>query len=153
MKRIDRIVKNRFSLCDAMRARINSHLDDIFLEDEGMLGELDRWTQRHITEENISKLSLVLNSNDPAEACYKDLIREIDTEAETGIYMVRPESPAAHLSRLMDEAGVSGELGADIQAIAPDVLRHRIILNYEAAADGITTDRFVSELIARIAVP
>ncbi|TDJ69873.1 MAG: MoxR family ATPase [Proteobacteria bacterium] len=41
----------------------------------------------------------------------------------------------------------------DIQAIAPDVLRHRIILNYEAAADGITTDRFVSELIARIAVP
>ena len=41
----------------------------------------------------------------------------------------------------------------DIQAIAPDVLRHRIILNYEAAADGITADRFVTELISRIAVP
>ena len=41
----------------------------------------------------------------------------------------------------------------DIQAIAPDVLRHRIILNYEAAADGITTDRFIAELINRIAVP
>ncbi|MFP6681252.1 MAG: AAA family ATPase, partial [Gammaproteobacteria bacterium] len=41
----------------------------------------------------------------------------------------------------------------DIQAIAPDVLRHRIILNYEAAADGITSDRFVTELISRIAVP
>lgn len=41
----------------------------------------------------------------------------------------------------------------DIQAIAPDVLRHRIILNYEAAADGITTERFVSELLERIAVP
>jgi MoxR-like ATPase len=41
----------------------------------------------------------------------------------------------------------------DIQAIAPDVLRHRIILNYEAAADGITADRFVNELISRIAVP
>jgi MoxR-like ATPase len=41
----------------------------------------------------------------------------------------------------------------DIQAIAPDVLRHRIILNYEAAADGITADHFVTELIGRIAVP
>ncbi|HCU89707.1 MAG TPA: AAA family ATPase, partial [Gammaproteobacteria bacterium] len=41
----------------------------------------------------------------------------------------------------------------DIQAIAPDVLRHRIILNYEAAADGITAERFITELISRIAVP
>lgn len=41
----------------------------------------------------------------------------------------------------------------DIQAIAPDVLRHRVILNYEAAADGITADRLVNELISRIAVP
>ncbi len=41
----------------------------------------------------------------------------------------------------------------DIQAIAPDVLRHRVILNYEAAADGITADRLIHELISRIAVP
>lgn len=41
----------------------------------------------------------------------------------------------------------------DIQAIARDVLRHRIILNYEAVADGITPDRFIDELLARIAVP
>ena len=41
----------------------------------------------------------------------------------------------------------------DVQAIAHDCLRHRIILNYEAEADGITTDRVISELIARIAVP
>jgi MoxR-like ATPase len=41
----------------------------------------------------------------------------------------------------------------DIQAIAPDVLRHRVILNYEAAADGATTDKFVTALIKRIAVP
>lgn len=41
----------------------------------------------------------------------------------------------------------------DIQAIAPDVLRHRIILNYEAVADGVTPDQFISELVNRIAVP
>ncbi len=41
----------------------------------------------------------------------------------------------------------------DIQIIAPDVLRHRIILSYEAEADGITPDRCIEELIARVAVP
>jgi MoxR-like ATPase len=41
----------------------------------------------------------------------------------------------------------------DIQAIAFDVLRHRIILSYEAEADGITTDDFIHELTSRVAVP
>ena len=41
----------------------------------------------------------------------------------------------------------------DIQAIAYDVLRHRLILNFEAEAEGITVDKVISELIARIAVP
>ena len=41
----------------------------------------------------------------------------------------------------------------DIQVIAPDVLRHRIILSFEAEADGITTDACVQELLSRVAVP
>lgn len=41
----------------------------------------------------------------------------------------------------------------DIQSIAYDVLRHRIILSYEAEAEGMTTDKFINELINRIAVP
>lgn len=41
----------------------------------------------------------------------------------------------------------------DIQDIAFDVLRHRLILSYEAEAEGITTDHVIQELIARIAVP
>ena len=41
----------------------------------------------------------------------------------------------------------------DIQSIAHDVLRHRMILNYEAEAEGVTTDTVINELIARIAVP
>ena len=41
----------------------------------------------------------------------------------------------------------------DIQSIAYDVLRHRIILSYEAEAEGITPDMFIRELISRIAVP
>ncbi len=41
----------------------------------------------------------------------------------------------------------------DIQAIAFDVLRHRVILSYEAEADGVTPDSFIQELISRVAVP
>lgn len=41
----------------------------------------------------------------------------------------------------------------DIQAVAHDVLRHRIILSFEAEAEGITKDQFINELISRIAVP
>ena len=41
----------------------------------------------------------------------------------------------------------------DIQSIAFDVLRHRVILSYEAEAEGITPDTFIRELISRIAVP
>lgn len=41
----------------------------------------------------------------------------------------------------------------DIQDIAFDVLRHRLILSYEAEAEGVTADHIIKELIARIAVP
>jgi MoxR-like ATPase len=41
----------------------------------------------------------------------------------------------------------------DIQIMAPDVLRHRLILNYEAEADGVTTDQVINALLERVAVP
>jgi len=41
----------------------------------------------------------------------------------------------------------------DIQNMAYDVLRHRILVSYEAEAEGITPDRFIETLISRIAVP
>jgi len=41
----------------------------------------------------------------------------------------------------------------DIQSVAYDVLRHRLILNYEAEADGITANTVIDEIIRRIAVP
>jgi len=41
----------------------------------------------------------------------------------------------------------------DIQNMAFDVLRHRLLLSYEAEAEGITTDHVIEQLIARVAVP
>jgi len=41
----------------------------------------------------------------------------------------------------------------DIQAVAPDVMRHRVLLSYEAEAEGRTAQGFVEELLARVPVP
>lgn len=41
----------------------------------------------------------------------------------------------------------------DIQDMAYDVLRHRLILSYEAEAEGISTDEVIRQLLARIPVP
>ena len=40
----------------------------------------------------------------------------------------------------------------DIRAVAHDCLRHRLILSYEAEADGITSDKVIDQLLSRVAV-
>ena len=40
-----------------------------------------------------------------------------------------------------------------IQAVAPDVLRHRILLTFEGEAEGITSDAFVKRLLEVVAIP
>jgi len=41
----------------------------------------------------------------------------------------------------------------DIQSMAPNVLRHRLMLSYEAEASGLRTDDVIQQLIAQVAVP
>ena len=40
----------------------------------------------------------------------------------------------------------------DVQAVAADVLRHRLLLSFEAEANGVTTDRVIRELLALVPV-
>ncbi len=44
-------------------------------------------------------------------------------------------------------------LPQDVKALAPDVLRHRIILSYEAEAEGIDTDAVISRLLDQLRTP
>ena len=41
----------------------------------------------------------------------------------------------------------------DIQDIAPDVLRHRLLLSYEAESSGITVETAIQRLLSLVAVP
>ncbi len=42
---------------------------------------------------------------------------------------------------------------SDIQAVVADIFRHRILLSFEAEANGIDPDYFISKLLGYIAVP
>ena len=41
----------------------------------------------------------------------------------------------------------------DVHAIAADVLRHRVLLSYEAEAEGVTSDRVIATLLERVPLP
>jgi MoxR-like ATPase len=40
-----------------------------------------------------------------------------------------------------------------IQDVAPEILRHRLLLTFEAEAEGITTDDFINNLLELVAIP
>ena len=44
-------------------------------------------------------------------------------------------------------------LPMDVRDLAPDVLRHRIVLSYEALAEGVTTDDVIARVINQIPLP
>ena len=41
----------------------------------------------------------------------------------------------------------------DVKSIGPDVLRHRIILTYEAEAQAVTTDAIIKKIFNAVPVP
>ena len=93
-------------------------------------------------------LQLVLSTRDPS-ACGIDMASWIQYGASPRASIALDRCARAHA--WLDQRDFV--IPEDIQAIAFDVLRHRIILSYEAEADGITPDNFIQELIARVAVP
>ena len=119
----------QYSLAEATRARVASYLYALCANEQGLFSNVDRWTQRRITDESMAKLALVFESGDPVEACYRDLIREIDAEAESGIYLASSDAPTQHLRRIVDEPGVSGNLAAHINEIAITMFADELMLS------------------------
>ena len=110
---------NRYAQSEAIHADVSRCLYDAFSAEDGILSNVDRWTQRKVTLENLTKIELAHAADDPVEYCYQNLIREIDTEAETGIFLVKKNAGDPSLARLAGEPGVSGELGSAVAYMAP----------------------------------
>ena len=41
----------------------------------------------------------------------------------------------------------------DIRALAHPVLRHRVLMNFRAESEGVTTDSIIDELLSAVATP
>ena len=41
----------------------------------------------------------------------------------------------------------------DVKAVAHDVLRHRLVLSYEAAAEQMTPERIIDQILGAVPVP
>jgi len=50
-------------------------------------------------------------------------------------------------------AGRDYVLPEDVQSLTPDVLRHRVLLSYEAEAEGLRVDDVVRQLLERVPLP
>jgi hypothetical protein len=144
---------------EAIRTGVSKFLYDAFAREDGGLGNLDKWTQRRVYDENMAKVSLVLEADDPAEHCYQNLIREIDIEAESGIFLVGTESQNGVLRALAKDPGISGELHLEVQSVAQslfvDELEHSkddldlVWVTIQARYDRARIDASVSELVMR----
>lgn len=140
-----------------IRDAVAAYLGERFESKDSPLSRLDRWSQQRIRVENEAKLDLVLEDADPIEHCYQNLIREIDSEAESGIFLATPAANAAQLRRLAGESGISGRLYQQLPKIAPvlfaDELEHSnsnldlVWVTIEARYDRANLDAEVSELI------
>ena len=92
-------------------------------------------------------VQLVLASRNPA-AYSEELARWISYGGSPRATIALDRCARAH-AWLNDRDYVSPE---DVQAMAFDVLRHRILISYEAEADGITPDAVIKELIKLVPV-
>jgi len=71
----------------------------------------------------------------------------VGASPRASIFMVR----AARARALLD--GRRFATPHDVKRVAPDVLRHRLILSYEAEADGVSADAVIDALLASVETP
>jgi MoxR-like ATPase len=78
---------------------------------------------------------------------------------DVGKYITYGASPRASINIVLTARalafmrGRSYVLAQDIADVAVDVLRHRIVLSYEALSDDVTADTLVAKVMERIPVP
>jgi MoxR-like ATPase len=85
----------------------------------------------------------------PKEAGLEDLVPLIEFGASPRATIALAQASRAH-AFLRGRSFVTPD---DIKAIAPDVLRHRVLTTYEAEAEEVTSDDIVSRVLARVESP
>ncbi|MEP6729652.1 MAG: MoxR family ATPase [bacterium] len=94
-------------------------------------------------------VDIVLATREPEAAGLKDLAPLIEFGASPRATIALAQASRAH-AFLRGRAFVTPD---DIKAIAPDVLRHRVLTTFEAEAEEVTSDEIVSRVLAKVESP
>jgi len=134
---------------------------------------------RRISSGSFEEIQAVVNANDIAEI--KNAIKEIHVDAEVEEYMIElinaTRNPQEYgLDEIKDfiQFGASPRVSidmfkavkamafmrgkdfvtpVDVAYIAKELMRHRIVLTYEAEAEGITTDEIIQKVLEAVTIP
>jgi MoxR-like ATPase len=92
---------------------------------------------------------LAAATRDPEQFGIKDLARYLTYGASprASIHLIEAARALAHLR------GRSYVLPEDVSDLAPDVLRHRLVLSYEALSDALAPDEIIQRIMRQIAAP
>nr|MBA3466138.1 AAA family ATPase [Gemmatimonadaceae bacterium] len=94
-------------------------------------------------------VDIVHTTRDPGAAGLADLAPLIEFGASPRATLSLAQASRAH-AFLRGRAFVTPE---DVKAIAPDVLRHRVLRTYEAEAEEVTSDAIVDRILDAIPAP
>jgi MoxR-like ATPase len=94
-------------------------------------------------------VQIVHTTRFPAESGLKELAPLIEYGASPRATLALAQASRAH-AFLRGRAFVTPE---DVKAIAPDVLRHRVLTTYEAEAEEVTSDAIVTRVLDTVAAP
>ena len=103
------------------------------------------------TDERIDRyiVQLVTATRKPADYRLPALAHQITYGASPRATLALAHVAKAHAFI----AGREYVVPEDVKAVAHDVLRHRLVLSYEAAAENVTADRIIDQILASVAVP
>ena len=90
-------------------------------------------------------VDLVRATREPAKVD-KELARSIEFGASPRASIALASAARAHA--FLDGRGYA--LPEDVKAIAPDVLRHRVVPTYEAEADGVDAEKIVTRILEKV---
>ena len=110
--------------------------------------------RENVNKVNISEtleryiIELVFATRRPLEYGLRDEARYIQfgVSPRATIYLNRAAKALAYLE------GRDYVLPEDIKALAPDIMNHRIMLNYEAEADGVKTTTIIDSILRKVAI-
>ena len=139
----ERRIMERFSRRESPRARAVASAQDV----EALRSALDSVYLDDKVADYI--LDVVEATRDPAKAGLGDLAPLVELGASPRASLCLDSASRAH-ALLRGRAYATPQ---DVKEIAPDVLRHRVILSYEAEAEDLTPDKFVSRILSQVPVP